>query len=549
MEIILRDYQKILCDKVDEAIISGGGAPSRVLCVAPTGAGKSVMIAYLANKLPGRTLILTHRKEILEQNSGWISGAGVLEASKRSQKVIAKIRRAKIVVSMTQTLDARIKKHGDMYIGDFDNIISDEVHIDIFQKVISRYDNNVLVGFTATPISGKRETMEVFDEALQENVTYGRQLTMSRDFDILVDEVSEQDLIDRGFLTQDFNVVLKVPGMDTLVKSESQPDGFTSKSLTNVYSGRAAMDVLISAYLRHGKGKKVLIFNPTAKVNLAVYKAFSEAKINCFLFDSVNPSDKTRKEVIEWFRTQEDAVLINCNVFTTGFDVSDVQTVILNRATKSLSLYLQMVGRGSRITDIVYKPNFTVVDLGGNLAEHGRWSKRRDWSEYFHPKRWKRKESIDELKLWICKECGYFNEPGQVCDEHGVIRCANCDTPRKIKKEKSPRTGELVYVDKPMAPRAEPIINYTKRIGGNATTAFKILESEIVDLFYHHEVTHDFYRSREREFRKRIIDIYRPIYFAIINDSELDGKKRKYSTQINKVVERVNNIYNTEAHG
>jgi hypothetical protein len=288
-----------------------------------------------------------------------------------------------------------------------------------------------------------------------------------------------------------------------------------------------------------------MIFNPNAKVNKEVAEYFREmdADINCVAFDSVNPSEKGRKEVVTWFREQKDAVLINVNVFTTGFDDPDVECIILNRATKSLSLYLQMVGRGSRITNNLYKPNFTVVDLGGNLLEHGKWSDRRNWLKYFEPKPWRKKDSIDELKMWKCKKCDCFNEPGQLMTAEGTIVCEFCGWEREMAREKSPRTGEFVYIDKPKPPNAKSIIDYTKRIGGNATTAFKILDSEIVDLFYHYEVTPEFFDRKQVAFTSRVIEIYRPIYFAIIRDRELDGKRRKYKTQIDNIVDKMHKIY------
>ena len=234
-------------------------------------------------------------------------------------------------------------------------------------------------------------------------------------------------------------------------------------------------------------------------------------------------------------------------MFTTGFDVTDVEVVILNRATESLSLFLQMVGRGSRITDKIYKPKFTVIDLGGNFAKHDIWSARRDWTPYFKGKKWKMKQSLDELKLWRCKKCDYFNEPGTVFNElTEQLHCAECGAPKEQKKQKSPKTGELVYIDKPKVPTAKGIIDYTKRIGGNSTTAFKILENEIVELFRQYEVTQDSYEARQGEYKIRIGDIYRPVYFAIIHDNELTGKRRKLHTQMQGIFKKIDDYYGIE---
>jgi superfamily II DNA or RNA helicase len=89
-----------------------------------------------------------------------------------------------------------------------------------------------------------------------------------------------------------------------------------------------------------------------------------------------------RKEILQWFSETPDAILSSVSILTTGFDEPTVETIILNRATRSLTLYFQMIGRGSR-----YLPNkeeFTVVDMGNNIARFGLWSAPVDWQEIFH---------------------------------------------------------------------------------------------------------------------------------------------------------------------
>ena len=121
-----REYQAKIHDDTFTALASH----DRVLTVAPTGSGKSILIAYAAGKLPGRTLILTHRIEILQQNAGWIENVGILTAKKNTVGI-----RTNVVICMAQTLFARIKKHGVDYVGQFDTIIIDEIHVDFFKKV------------------------------------------------------------------------------------------------------------------------------------------------------------------------------------------------------------------------------------------------------------------------------------------------------------------------------------------------------------------------------------------------------------------------------
>ena len=69
------------------------------------------------------------------------------------------------------------------------------------------------------------------------------------------------------------------------------------------------------------------------------------------------------------------------SILTTGFDEPTVESIILNRATKSLTLYYQMIGRGSRI--LKDKSEFDVIDLGNNFLRFGPWGADLDWQKIF----------------------------------------------------------------------------------------------------------------------------------------------------------------------
>jgi type I site-specific restriction endonuclease len=93
-------------------------------------------------------------------------------------------------------------------------------------------------------------------------------------------------------------------------------------------------------------------------------------------------SASERKNILEWFSKTPDAILTSVSILTTGFDEPTVESIILNRATRSLTLYFQMIGRGSRV--LPNKDQFNVVDLGNNIARFGPWDEPLDWQEIFH---------------------------------------------------------------------------------------------------------------------------------------------------------------------
>lgn len=528
MKIKLRPYQQDFYDK----LMLSAKTNLRVLGQAETGFGKSVVIGYLANKLEGRTLILTHREEIFEQNSEWLTEAGFLRAKKNTAT-----NKNKVVIAMAQTLHARIKKYGITYIGNFDNIILDEVHIQIFNKVLLQYTFKRLFGFTATPIINKNRTILIDGEE------YTQQITFSETYDDIVCGATISELIKAGFLVQEKNIALVVPNMKKLKESSSTPDGYTSKSLDEVYNAKVSIDILIKSLNTYCKGKKTLIFNSTTNSNKKTYETLLGLGFNVRMFDSVNSHSYERKEVIDWFESQRDAVLVSTNVFTTGFNVPDIECVIMNRATKSLSFYIQMVGRGGRPTDKILKDNFTFIDLGGNIQRHDRWSTDRNWKDYFYPARPKLKKNYDLLDIWECFKCGEFNLVGTLLNENNEIVCNNCGQKKSHKKTyKKNINGKLVPLDDLPLPSAKKIIDYTTMISENSSFAFKLLEKRIIELFLWNEVSKEYYKDNIHRFKIRIIEIYRPVYFAIIK-SNLGGKRRKLQTQLESILLKIDKMY------
>jgi len=509
----------------------------KVCVVLPTGGGKSVLIAKTAQDLSGRSLILTHRIEILKQNSEWLPDCSFLTAKKNTLR-----HDSKIVISMVQTAFARVEKYGLEYLGQFDNIILDEVHILIFEKLFKKYDYKKLIGFTGTPVLTKKKYTTI------DGVEYVEPYTLSEIFDDIVQGTDTQDLIDEGYLVQDYNIVLNLPDFDKLKSSDSNPDGYTTQSLNDLYSNTASLKILVEAYDKYCKGKKTLLFNATTKVNEYVYNNFKKRGYNVKMFDTVNNTDLneatgkpyTRDEIIEWFKNERDAILINTNVFTTGFNVTDVEVVVVNRATKSLGLWIQMVGRGSRVTDKIFKDQFTVIDLGQNIHEHGMWSKRRDWREYFYSPGKRLKHKSDLFDTWECSNCGAWNLTGELfCTECGE---AKENAVVKEGRQKKKKTGELVELQPMKRPNAKAIIEYTTRIGEDSNFAFLLLERKIIDLFRSHHVTPEFYEKNKERFKARVIQIYRPIYFAIIR-SDLKGARKKLNTQYKRVLTKIDKMY------
>jgi superfamily II DNA or RNA helicase len=535
--IKLYEYQQPFYDEIMKKVLVD--KIKKVCGVLPTGGGKSVVLGKIANNLPGRTLILTHRQEIMFQNSEWVENVGLLSSKVNTLKYDNKV-----IIAMVQTLDARIKKYGIEYLGKIDNILLDEIHILIFEKVFKQYDYNCLIGLTGTPVLNKKKYSSI------DGVEYVEDFTLSEIFDDIVIGPDSQDLIDENKLCQDYNIVLKLPDFDKLKESDASPDGYTKKSLNELYANTASLNILDEAYEKYCKNKKTLIFNASTKINKFVYNNFKQKGLNVKMFDSVsqaeiNPETNkkfTRKEIIKWFEDEKDAILINTNVFTTGFNVTDVECVIINRATKSLSLWIQMVGRGSRTTNKIFKDKFTVIDLGQNIYQHGIWSKRRNWKSYFYSQGKRLKNKIDMLSTWDCHVCESINIKGEII-------CSFCGA-EKIEvvvdgKTKKTKDGEFEAITDMPIPKGTNIIKYCISNDMDQNMAFSLAREKIIELFFYYKVTKDFYYNEKDRFKKRVRQIFLPIYFAIIKNKEIIQSKvnRTIENELKRIYTKIEKLY------
>eukprot|EP01041_Mallomonas_annulata_P026814 gene26814-48245_t len=137
---------------------------------------------------------------------------------------------------------------------------------------------------------------------------------------------------------------------------------------------------LLFAYEEVAVGDKTLIFNSGIETSLQVEETFKKRGYKIKHLDSTF-SDKDRKAVLAWFKETKDAILTSVGILTTGFDEPTVETIILNRATRSLTLYHQMIGRGSR--KLPNKSKFKVIDLGNNVRRFGYWQDFINWQDAF----------------------------------------------------------------------------------------------------------------------------------------------------------------------
>jgi len=370
LELHKETAEKTLYDYQEEDLhtifkyLEENGDNSNLLYQLPTGGGKTVVFSEIAKRYIAKTnkkvIVLTHRIELSQQTSRMLKGFGVKNKIINSEvKEWQDQDEFMCFVAMVETLNNRLQEE-KVEINNIGLVIIDEAHYNSFRKLFKYFENSVILGVTATPLSSNIK------------------LPMKDNYKKLIVGESIESLIQKKFLAK-ANMYNYDVSLQTLKLGIS--GDYTVKSSDELYGNHSMLNKLVSAYNEIAKGTKTLIFNNGINTSRYVCETFKKAGYNIRHLDNKNNAAE-RKEILKWFKETPDAILTSVSILTTGFDEPSVETIILNRATRSLTLYFQMIGRGSR-----YLPNkqeFNVIDMGNNVARFGLWNAGIDWQEIFH---------------------------------------------------------------------------------------------------------------------------------------------------------------------
>ncbi len=357
----LYSYQKGAIDKIFKSFEEKPD-DYHLLYQLPTGGGKTVIFSEIVRQYlkhhNKQVLVMTHRIELCKQTASMLTEFGVRNKIVSSKANLDDQKEYACFVAMVETLNNRLKED-KLDISDVGLVIIDEAHYNSFTKLFKFFSESFILGVTATPLSSNVE------------------LPMKDNYDELIVGESIPDLIENGFLskaeTHSYN-----GGLTTLIVGSN--GDYTVQSSDDLYSGADMLSRLLQAYEERSKGKKTLIFNNGISTSLHVYDTFRREGYPIMHLDNTATKNQ-RKAILKWFKETPDAILTSVSILTTGFDEPTVESIILNRATRSLTLYYQMIGRGSRV--LPNKNKFTVIDLGNNFYRFGPWGEDLDWQRIF----------------------------------------------------------------------------------------------------------------------------------------------------------------------
>jgi superfamily II DNA or RNA helicase len=383
MEIKLRPYQEESINNLSENWKNN----KRQVLALTTGGGKTIIFSEIAKRSLSRNkrvLILTHRQELFEQSKKTFANIGI-DAEQINSKAKSIDTTRSLFVAMVETIAKRVQLLDEVKP---DLLIIDECHVGNFTKILDAYPDVYTLGVTATPI-GKH---------------------FYNYYTNIVQKIDTPELIKQGYLVpcKAYQMVSRVEGL------KKQNGEYTPSSMMQFYDKSTLYDGVVNGYLEKAKGKKTLIFNCNIEHSEKTSQFFNLNNIECKSLTSKNTKEE-RLQILEWFEKTPNAVLCNAGILTAGYDHPPIECIIVNRATMSLPLWLQMVGRGSRLSE--NKTNFILLDFGANHERHGLWQIKRTWALEPPKEKTEKASPIKEcpncnavlpVSTRVCPECDYI---------------------------------------------------------------------------------------------------------------------------------------------
>ena len=302
-----------------------------VLGVLSTGGGKTIIASELIRGWPGNCLFLADAQQLVHQNadkyqdySGEFAGIEMGASQAHPGE--------RVVIATTQSISRRLEKWPEDYFG---LVIADEAHRNTLgsmaAQVLLRFRSAKILGVTATPFRSDRRQLGSF-------------------YDKISVEIGLARLVREGWLAR------------IVIKSVPLPVDLSSVRTTGGDYNEGDLGDAVAPHLReaarllaeHARGRKTVAFLPLIATSREFVEACREEGLRAVHVDG------TDREGLDAYERGDYDIISNASLLTTGWDHPPTDCVLVLRPTKSLSLYQQMVGRGTRSAQ--GKENLLVLD-------------------------------------------------------------------------------------------------------------------------------------------------------------------------------------------
>jgi len=405
---VLRDYQRRQVEDIHEALVAGN---RRLLVQLPTGGGKTHVIGLvvLAAKNGGlRCLVLATRSRLVRQLHDRLEDFGVPHGVIASPLPELRNISAPVQIASVDTLHRRAMVNRHIPLPGADVVIFDEGHLATAKTrlgILDAYPDAVRIGFTATPARKS-----------------GRSLGAA--FDSLILGPSIRELTQAGTLVRArvFNTpVVTTEELKALPKDTD--NDYRTAALGSLLSRPKLIGDVVDNWLRIADGKRSLVFAVNKNHASALAQQFRQAGIAAEMLVDTD-DEETREQVIARLEAGDTRVVVNCFLMSYGVDIPTVECIVLARPTRSLVMYLQMLGRGLRPAPgkdscFIIDHGHVVECLGLPSSDFG-WTLDPDCNVNTQALTAARKETAEAMRT--CRECSSVwltSEQGNACPECG----------------------------------------------------------------------------------------------------------------------------------
>jgi DNA repair protein RadD len=408
----LRPYQTAAIASLEAAFAAGKRAP---ILGAPTGSGKTVIAGAIIQRAAAEgqsVLFLAPRRELVHQASRKLDDVGVphgiILAGDDRHNIYSRVQIGSIDTLRSRA--NRLQLNPDL-------VIADECHVyvtAIRKRLLEQWPNARRIGLTATPArKDGRGLNNLFDDLIEvasvAELTEQRYLVPARYFSI-----AEPDLSRVSTIAGDYKVGEAETAMAPLLGD------------------------IVQTWLQRAGGRRTAVFCMSVAHSVSLRALFAGAGVRAEHVDGTTPLDQ-REAIFERFAAGKTQVLCNVLVASIGFDLPTLDCIVLARPTRSLVMYLQMLGRGLRPAP--GKSDCLVLDHSGCVHRLGFAADERYWTLDGHAdlESTRSRREAAAGKEVTCPECSCVYCGGRTCPE-----CGHYIAPRG--KEIMTIDGELVEV-------------------------------------------------------------------------------------------------------
>ena len=420
---MLRPYQQ---EAVDKALLWMKRTTDKAVIDAATGAGKSHIIAAIAEEIHKKTgkriLCLAPSSELVTQNRNKYLAAGY-PASMFSASAGAKDTRHPVVFGSPMSVKNKINRFQISGSKGYALVIIDECHgvtptIKIIVEEMKKFNPLLrVIGLTATPY--RLGTGFIFREHENGKVN-DDDACLDPYFQKCIFEIGAKHLIGEGYLTPPTIGEIGSQRYDTAFLETNKMGKFNAEDIDRAYhgQGRTTSDIVADVVEKSRNRKGVILFAATVRHAEEVIASLPP-EISAIVTGST-PA-KERAQILKMFLAKQIKYLVNVAVLTTGFDAPHVDLIALLRKTESVGLLQQIIGRGLRLSDD--KDDCLILDYTTNIEQHC------PTGDLFDPLiEAKPKTEGEGFLSAICPDCDYDNNFKIHKDATGYVKSGLVDS-------------------------------------------------------------------------------------------------------------------------